>query len=257
MSAKRKFRELEGGESFLVGENKVTARHLNHPQGCLGFRIETPAGTIVYATDNEPGDPVLEKSLRELAAGADIFVNDAQFTPSQLATMKKGWGHSSWKEGVNIAREVGAKTLVLFHHDPDSADRMVDAILLDAREEFDSVFAASEGMVITLGAPGEPVQTHLPGSRTALRRDAQFRAVVTGLGADGKKFEEETTVHDLALQGALISLKHNPRLQSELEVVMETRGLDGVKEMRLRGYVVRIEAGTEKGTTAVGVVFTD
>jgi hypothetical protein len=30
-----------------------------------------------------------------------------------------------------------------------------------------------------------------------------------------------------------------------------------VKEMRLRGYVVRIEAGTEKGTTAVGVVFTD
>jgi phosphoribosyl 1,2-cyclic phosphodiesterase len=257
MSAKRKFRELEGGESFLVGENKVTARHLNHPQGCLGFRIETPAGTIVYATDNEPGNPVLEKSLRELAAGADIFVNDAQFTPSQLATTKKGWGHSSWKEGVNIAREVGAKTLVLFHHDPDSADRMVDAILRDAREEFDSVFAASEGMVITLGAPGEPVQTHLPGSRTALRRDAQFRAVVTGLGADGKKFEEETTVHDLALQGALISLKHNPRLQSELEVVMETTGLDGVKEMRLRGYIVRIEAGTEKGTTAVGVVFTD
>lgn len=158
---------------------------------------------------------------------------------------------------MHIAREVGAKTLVLFHHDPDSADRMVDAILRDAREEFDSVFAASEGMVITLGAPGEPVQTHLPGSRTALRRDAQFRAVVTGLGADGKKFEEQTTVHDLALQGARISLKHNPRLQSELEVVMETTGLDGVKEMRLRGYVVRIEAGTEKGTTAVGVVFTD
>ena len=257
MSAKRKFRELEGGESFLVGENKVTARHLNHPQGCLGFRIETAAGTIAYATDNEPGDPALEKSLRELAADADIFVNDAQFTPSQLATTKKGWGHSSWKEGVNIAREVGAKTLVLFHHDPDSTDRVVDGILRDAREEFDSVFAASEGMVITLGAAGQPVQTHLPGSRTALRREAQFRAIVTGLGSDGHKFQEETTVRDLALQGALISLKHSPRLQSELEVVMETPGPNGVREMRLRGYVVRLEAGVEKGTTAVGVVFTD
>jgi len=257
MSAKRKFRELEGGDSFLVGENRVTARHLNHPQGCLGFRIETPAGTIVYATDNEPGDPALEKSLRELAAGADIFVNDAQFTPLQLATTKKGWGHSSWKEGANIAREVGAKTLVLFHHDPDSTDRVVEGILRDAREEFDSVFAASEGMVITLGAAAQPVQAHLPGSRTALRREAQFRASVSGLTSDGRKFQEETTVRDLALQGALISLKHSPRLQSELEVVMETPGPEGTREMRLRGYVVRLEAGLEKGTTSVGVVFTD
>jgi phosphoribosyl 1,2-cyclic phosphodiesterase len=257
MNAERKFRELEGGESFCVGENRITARHLHHPQGCLGFRIETPAGTIVYATDNEPGDPALDMSLRELAAGADIFVNDAQFTPAQLATTKKGWGHSSWKEGVKAARDAGAKTLVLFHHDPDSTDRMVDGILRDAREEFDSVFAASEGMVITLGAPGQGVQTHLPGSRMALRREAQFRAVVTGVASDGRKFQEETTVRDLALQGALILLTHSPRLQSELEVVMETPGTDGVKKMSLRGYVVRLETGVEKGTTAVGIVFTD
>jgi phosphoribosyl 1,2-cyclic phosphodiesterase len=257
MSAQRGFRELEGGETFMIGENKITARHINHPQGCLGFRIETSAGTIVYATDNEPGDPALDLSLRELAAGADIFVNDAQFTPAQLAGPKKGWGHSSWKEGASIAREVGAKTLVLFHHDPDSTDRVVDGLLREAREEFDSVFAASEGMVITLGAPGRPVQAHLPGSRTALRREALFRAVVTGIASDGHRFQEETTVRDLALQGALISLKHSPQLQSELEVVMETPSADGVREMRLRGYVVRLETGAEKGTTSVGVVFTD
>lgn len=257
MSAKRKFRELDGGETFRIGENKVTARWLNHPQGCLGFRIETPAGTVAYATDNEPGVPKLDKSLRELAAGADIFINDAQFTPAQLATTRKGWGHSSWKEGVDIAREVNAKTLVLFHHDPDSSDRILDGILRQAREEFDSVFAASEGMVITLGAPGHAVQAHLPGSRTSLRREAQFRACVTGITTNGQDFQEETTVRDLALQGALITLKHSPRLQSELEVVMETPGSDGMREMRLRGYVVRLEAGHEKGTTAVGVVFTD
>ena len=257
MNAKRKFKEVEGGDTFKVGENKITARWLNHPQGCLGFRIETPAGTVAYATDNEPGDPKLDESLRELAAGADIFINDAQFTPEQLETTRKGWGHSSWLEGVKVARHAGAKTLVLFHHDPDSTDRMVDLILRQAREEFDSVYAASEGMVITLGAPGDRVQAHMPGTRTALRREAQFHAKVCGVTEGGKDFEEETVVRDISLQGALISLKHLPRLQSELQVTMEAPGADGVQAMNLRGYVVRIEAGPEKGHVAVGVVFTD
>jgi phosphoribosyl 1,2-cyclic phosphodiesterase len=257
MCAKRKFQEVEGGDSFKLGENKVTARWLNHPQGCLGFRIETPAGAVVYATDNEPGDPKLDESLRELAAGADVLINDAQYTPEQLATTRRGWGHSTWLEGVHLAKQVAAKTLVLFHHDPDSTDRMVDTILRHAREEFDSVFAASEGMVITLGAAGDRVQAHMPGTRTSLRREAQFRARVTGVTEGGKNFEEETMVRDLSLQGALISLEHLPRLQSELQVTMETPGPNGLQSMKLKGYVVRIDTAPDKGHSSVGVVFTD
>jgi phosphoribosyl 1,2-cyclic phosphodiesterase len=258
MSAKRKFQEVAGGEEFSIGENKVTTRWLNHPQGCLGFRIETSAGTVVYATDNEPGDAKLDASLRELAAGADIFINDAQYTPEQLATTRRGWGHSTWLEGAHLAREVNAKTLVLFHHDPDSTDRVVDGLLRHARDEFDSVFAASEGMMITLGAPGGRVDAHMPGTRTALRREVQFRAKVAGVTEGGHSFEEDTVMRDLSLQGASISLKHNPRLQSELQVTVETPGVDGKRQMmHLRGYVVRIDAGEEKGRSAVGVVFTD
>src|SRR5437660_1037093 len=257
MSAKRRFQEVDGGESFTIGENKVTTRWLNHPQGCLGFRIETSAGTVAYATDNEPGNAKLDESLRELAAGADIFINDAQYTPEQLGSRRKGWGHSSWLEGVKVARQVGAKTLVLFHHDPDSTDRTVDSILRQAREEFDSRFAASEGMVVTLGAPGDRVQAHRPVTRTALRREAQFHARACGVTDGGKDFEEETVVRDISLQGALISLKHMPRLQSELQVTMEAPGSDGLQSMKMRGYVVRIDAGTEKGRSSVGVRFTD
>ncbi len=73
----------------------------------------------------------------------------------------------------------------------------------------------------------------------------------------GQQFEEETMVRDLSLQGALISLKHLPRLQSELEVTMEAPGEDGVQSMKLRGYVVRIDTSPEMGRSAVGVVFTD
>jgi len=257
MTAKKRFMEVSGGESFCIGENRITARHLNHPQGCLGFRIETPGGTIVYATDNEPGDAKLDAELQQLAADADILINDAQYTPEQLATTRRGWGHSSWREGVIVARAAGAKTLVLFHHDPDSTDRMVDGLLHQAREEFDSVFAASEGMVITLGSADGKLEAHMPETRTAMRREAQFRARVSGITEGGHAFEEETVVRDLAIQGAMISLAHCPRLQSELQVMMETEGANGIKTMKLRGYVVRIDADEKKGHSSVGVVFTE
>src|SRR5260370_36593654 len=118
---------------------------------------------------------------------------------------------------------------------------MVDSILRHAREDFDSVFAASEGMVITIGAPGDNVQAHMPGTRTGLRREAQFHAKVCGVTEGGKNFEEETIVRDISLQGALLSLKHLPRLQSELRVTMEAPGGAGIQTMRLRRHVVRIE----------------
>ena len=171
--------------------------------------------------------------------------------------MVKGWGHSSWLEGVKAARQAGAKTLVLFHHDPDSTDRKLDSILRQARDEFDSVFAASEGMVITLGAPGEAVQAHMPGTRTALRREVQCHAKVCGLTEGGREFVEETVVCDLSLQGAMITLTHLPQLQSELQVTMEAPGTNGERRIQLKGYVVRIDDTNDKGRVSVGVVFTD
>src|ERR1700675_471252 len=255
MSAKREFTEVSGGDEISVPGARVTARWLHHPQGCLGFRFETSAGTVVYATDNEPGNPKLDKSLLELAAGADIFINDAQFTPELLATTRKGWGHSSWLEGVKIAEEVGVKNLVLFHHDPDSTDKAVDNILREARGKFSNVWAAAEGMVMTLGDANLDVV--IPAVREGLRRDTHFRAMVTGFTDRGMAFEEETVIRDLSLHGALIYLDHSPKLQSELQVQLDNPGIGGAKDgpLRLRGYVVRIETEAEKDRTAVGIVF--
>ncbi len=257
MSARRNFTEVGGGDQFDVPGARVKATWLHHPQGCLGFRFDTSAGSIVYATDNEPGDPKFDQSLRQLAEGADIFINDAQFTPEQLATTRKGWGHSSWLEGVTIAAEVGVKNLVLFHHDPDSSDKNVDSILREARDKFSNVWAAAEGMVMTLGDANLDVV--IPAVREGLRRDTHFRAMVTGFTDTGMAFEEETVIRDLSLHGALIYLDHSPKLQSELQVQLDNPGIGGAKDgpLRLRGYVVRIEAEAEKDRTAVGIVFTE
>jgi len=144
-----------------------------------------------------------------------------------------------------------------FHHDPDSTDKAVDAILRGARGKFANVWAAAEGMVMTLGE--DELDVVIPASREGLRRDAHFRARVTGLTDAGHAFEEETVISDLTLQGALIYLDHSPRLQSELQVLLDNPGIDGSTNspLRLRGYVVRIETQEDKERTAVGIVFTE
>jgi phosphoribosyl 1,2-cyclic phosphodiesterase len=256
MSAQREFTEVAGGEQWEINGTRITARWLNHPQGCLGFRIETSAGVIAYATDNEPGNAELDRSLRELARGADIYVADAQYTPEQLAGVRKGWGHSSWMEGVRVAKECGARNLVLFHHDPESSDKMIDGILREARQHFPSVWGAAEGMVMTLGK--EQVDVLMPAARSGQRPGTHLRAHIYGYTEEGRAFEEETQLRDLSLHGALVYLEHAPRLQSELHVVMDAPGGgNGDDSMRFSGYVVRLEPGPEKDRTAVGIVFTE
>lgn len=257
MSAGREFTEISGGETVQIDDAKITVCWLNHPQGCLGFRFETPAGIIAYATDNEPGDAELDRNLLKLADRADIFINDAQYTPEQLAGPRRGWGHSSWLAGAQVAKEARARNLVLFHHDPDSSDRDVDALLRQARQHFDNVWGAAEGMAMSLGA--DQMAVHLPTTRSGQRREGNLRARVTGYTTEGRAFEEETVIRDLTLQGAMLYLSHSPRLQSELQVEMGDPGKESPAEhpLRLRGYVVKLEPGPHTDQTAVGVVFTE
>jgi ribonuclease BN (tRNA processing enzyme) len=128
----------------------VQSTWLNHPQGCLGFRVETKDKVLVYATDNEPGDPVFDKKVRKQAEGADVLIYDAQYLPEEYAARKQGWGHSHWREAVNVVMESGAKELILFHHDPDHTDECIDSVVTQAREYYPKVRAASEGMEILL-----------------------------------------------------------------------------------------------------------
>jgi hypothetical protein len=254
MTAAREFHEVTGGQTWDVNGTKITANHLNHPQGCLGYRLDTTGGSVVYATDNEPGAAECDKNLLQLAHGADVLIYDAQYSPEQLASERKGWGHSSWLEGVKIARAAKVRNLILFHHDPDSTDKHVDGFLSAARQEFPATWAASEGMSITLSERG--VDVAMRESRLALRRRLRFVATVSGQTEDGKPFEEKATVRDISLQGAYLALKCRPRLQSELRVVIEAADEPTRSSvLSLRATVVHFEPGREQNQNGVGVVF--
>jgi len=150
MQAQQKFYDIESGRLNLEDGVQIQTSWLNHPQGCMGFRMETKDGVLVYATDNEPGDAAFDKSVRKLAEGADVLIYDAQYLPEEYAAEKRGWGHSHWREAVNVVLESGAKELVLFHHDPDHTDVVIDKIVHDARNYYPKVRAAAEGMEIRI-----------------------------------------------------------------------------------------------------------
>jgi phosphoribosyl 1,2-cyclic phosphodiesterase len=149
MRAKRCYTEI-ATEAFPLDDFRITPARANHPQGCLSFRIENNGKAVVFATDTEPGDPQCDRTLREICRGADILIFDSQYEQSQLEREKKGWGHSSWEEGVSICTDIGVKELILFHHDPDSDDHAIDALQERARTRFHNTRAAFEGMEITL-----------------------------------------------------------------------------------------------------------
>lgn len=254
MTAARTFHEVTSGQKWEINGTRISAAWLNHPQGCLGYRLDTAGGSVVYATDNEPGVAEFDKNLHELAHGADVLIYDAQYSPEQLATERKGWGHSSWLEGVKIARECKVRNLVLFHHDPDSPDKTIDGYLSAARHEFPATWAATEGMTISLSERG--VNVDLPKSRVGQRRRIRFAATVSGQAEDGTSFEEKATVRDISLQGAYLTLKSRPKLQSELRVVIEASGDENRSSvLSLRGTVAHFDMGREKGYNGVGVVF--
>jgi len=148
LAAKREFVELTK-EPLRYGELTVHSFPLNHPQGATGFRLEAGGAVVVHACDHEHGDARLDRILRENAEGADVLVYDAQFTPEEYVS-KAGWGHSTWREGANIARDAKVKQLILSHHDPSHGDEMLSKMLEEARMEFDNVALAQEGWTIRL-----------------------------------------------------------------------------------------------------------
>jgi phosphoribosyl 1,2-cyclic phosphodiesterase len=146
MGAKKEFTEIVE-DTFRIGDAVVTSRSLNHPQGCLGYRITSGEMTIAVCTDTEHFEGRLDENVIALAHDADIFFYDCQYTPDEY-TAKKGWGHSTWQEGVKIAKEAGVKKIVMFHHDPEHDDDFIRKIEMQAKEVFPNLMAAYEGLVL-------------------------------------------------------------------------------------------------------------
>jgi ribonuclease BN (tRNA processing enzyme) len=92
---------------------------------------------------------MIDTGIRDYAAGADVLIYDAQYTPEEYV-VKKGWGHSTYENAASVAHDAGVKQLVLFHHDPRHNDTFMSGLLEQARRHFENTELAREGWTIRL-----------------------------------------------------------------------------------------------------------
>ena len=143
------FNEFQCGDTFHPHPGVIIrTAPLDHPDGATGYRVEYGGKSICYVTDTNhvPGQP--NEDILGLIQGADIVIYDAMFTEEEFARCAT-WGHSTWQEGARLCAAAGAKTLVIFHHDPCRTDDALDAIGVAANTARPGTVVAREGMVLT------------------------------------------------------------------------------------------------------------
>ena len=75
LDAKISFNEVTKKDSIKKSNVTISLARLNHPGGCIGYRIEYGGKAFVYATDTEHYSCV-DKSLLKLTLNADVVVYD-------------------------------------------------------------------------------------------------------------------------------------------------------------------------------------
>jgi phosphoribosyl 1,2-cyclic phosphodiesterase len=179
MQASLAFRDAAA--AFEVGPVQVRTAALPHPGGCLGYRLEAGGAVFVLATDAELDLAALNREevradleaprhhapeLLDFFRGVDLLVIDCQYTDQEYP-LKRGWGHNAVGAVVDLCAQARPDTAALFHHDPESGDDKVAALVAEVGQRLERrgvtttlVFGAREGMALRVGKPFRP----LPGN---------------------------------------------------------------------------------------------
>ncbi len=170
LQAELQYHELKEG-SFDLNGYTVRSKYLNHPVLCLGYRFEKDGKSVVYCTDHEPYYNFIDDAenseemnqiideqngkLLEFIRGADLLVMDSQYTSEEYHS-HTGWGHSSIKHTLDLAKNGEVKKYALFHHDPDRTDNNEKKIIAELQKEIKNpclikeIFGAREGLVVDI-----------------------------------------------------------------------------------------------------------
>ncbi|MEG2441894.1 MAG: MBL fold metallo-hydrolase [Acetivibrio sp.] len=105
---------------FYIENTKIKWIKSNHPGGSVIYRLDNKKNSIVYGTDYEH-DTEIDESFCKFAKEAKVLIYDAQYLPEEYEKYK-GFGHSTWKHGMQIAKKSKAKQTLFFHHDPKRTD---------------------------------------------------------------------------------------------------------------------------------------
>lgn len=131
MPAQLDFVDLPTHGALARGELAMRWVEVSHPSGSTAYRFDWRGLSVVFTGDVE-AQAGSREDLIALAAGADLLIMDAQYTPQEYAS-RRGWGHSTPIDAVEIAHAAGVGRLLLTHHDPSHDDAALASKLDMAR----------------------------------------------------------------------------------------------------------------------------
>jgi phosphoribosyl 1,2-cyclic phosphodiesterase len=148
MGAQFEFLSYEDKETFYAAKVIAAPQHHKFVGGSYGLRIEDESGVLVFCTDIEHINGIDERIV-ELSRNADLLIHDGQYTDDEYEKYR-GWGHSTWRQAVEVAVEAKVKRLILTHHDPDHDDDFLDSMEEECKKTFPDSMFAKEGMEILI-----------------------------------------------------------------------------------------------------------
>ena len=140
LAANLNFHELPA-DLIEIGEFRINAQLIIHPNPTIGYRIQCGRATVTYLPDHEPALGA-RKFPREtewtsgyaLAEGCDLLIHDAQYTEDEYPD-RVGFGHSTIRQAFLFAQLAKVKHFVPFHYDPTHSDTELDQMFAEIMAE--------------------------------------------------------------------------------------------------------------------------
>jgi len=151
-NAKLSLQLISNQEKFSHNGIDIEYMDGNHPNGALIYKIFVNGKKYVYATDYEHSEQS-DNNLIDFASECDYLIFDTTYFPEDYdglidGVSKKGWGHSTYVNGCEIAKKSNVKNLVLFHHNPEYSDKELERMHLLALKICPNTIIAKDGMFI-------------------------------------------------------------------------------------------------------------
>lgn len=144
-SAKIEYKDILPNQQFVLCDDVlVKTMHSNHPNICTAFKIIYADKSIATLIDHEHQD---NPKIDDFVRNCDLLIYDSHFCDDDYI---KGWGHSTWSEGVKLAERCHVKRLILSHHNPGYTDEMLDKLQARVSAICDYAHFALEGETIYL-----------------------------------------------------------------------------------------------------------
>ncbi len=133
-----RFLDLKANTKFIKNLNtrykregyKVKTIEANHSIYTLGLKLMGKNSSFVFITDNEINSKnprTTRDEFVEFCRGVNYLIHDAQFTEQEYKS-RIGWGHSTFKQALELAKEAQVENLVFFHHDPNRSDKELKSL---------------------------------------------------------------------------------------------------------------------------------